>query len=183
MNRDQALALLKEFTGKESLLKHALAVEAAMRAYARKYGEDEEEWGICGLLHDFDYERWPDNHPAAGDSILQERGVPEPIRLAIQGHSDATGVPRDTKMARALYAVDELTGFLVAVTLVRPDRSLGTVKLKSVRKKMKDRHFAAAVNREEMERGAAELEIEFAEHVETVRLAMCGVAAALGLNG
>ncbi len=182
MNRDEAYAILTEFTQKESLVKHALAVEAAMRAYAAKFEADPEEWGVCGLLHDFDYERWPDNHPQAGESILTERGVAPEVRRAIQGHSDATGVPRDSDMAKVLYAVDELTGFLVAVTLVRPDRSLIQVKVKSVRKKMKDRKFAAAVNREELLQGAADLGVEFADHVETVLQAMSGVAAELGLE-
>jgi predicted hydrolase (HD superfamily) len=182
MNRDQALDILREYTGKESLLKHALAVEAAMRAYACKFNADEEEWGICGLLHDFDYERWPDNHPQAGESILIDKGVSEPVRLAIMGHSDATGVARDTQMAQALYAVDELTGFLTAVTLVRPDRALSQVKLKSVRKKMKDRKFAAAINREEMQQGADQLGVEFADHVALVLEAMSGIAGSLGLN-
>ncbi len=182
MNRDQAFDILREYTGKDSLIKHALAVEAAMRAYARKFNADEEEWGICGLLHDFDYERWPDNHPMAGESILTEKGVPEPIRRAIMGHSDATGVARDTQMAKALYAVDELTGFLVAVTLVRPDQSLSQVKLKSVRKKMKDRKFAAAVNREEMQQGADQLEVKFGDHVALVLEAMSSIAGSLGLN-
>jgi putative nucleotidyltransferase with HDIG domain len=182
MNRDRAFDILREYTGKESLLKHALAVEAAMRAYARKFDADIEEWGICGLLHDFDYERWPANHPQAGEKILEEQGVAEPIRRAIQGHSDHTGVARDTLMAKALYAVDELTGFLVAVTLVRPDQSLSQVKLKSVRKKMKDRKFAAAVNRVEMQQGAEQLGVDFADHVTLVLEAMSGIAASLGLN-
>ena len=182
MNREQALAILHEYTQQESLLRHAYAVEAAMRTYAVQFGEDEEAWGVCGLLHDFDYERWPDNHPGAGESILVERGVAEDIRRAIMGHSDATGVKRDTIMARTLYAVDELTGFLRAVTLVRPDRSLSQVKLKSVRKKMKDRKFAAAINREEMLRGAQELGVEFADHVETVKQAMSSIASSIGLN-
>ena len=182
MDREKAWSILREYTGRESLLKHALAVEAAMRAYARKYDQNEEEWGVCGLLHDFDYEKWPDNHPQAGDRILEELGVSESVRRAIQGHSDNTGVPRDTKMAQALYAVDELTGFLVAVTLVRPDRSLSQVKMKSVRKKLKDRKFAAAINREELQLGAEALGVPFEEHVALVLEALSGIAGALDLE-
>ena len=182
MNREQALAILKEFTQSESLLKHAYAVEAAMRAYARKFGEDEELWGVVGLLHDFDYEKFPDEHPMKGSEILKEKGVPEEIRTAILGHANFSGVPRQTLMAKTLYAVDELCGFLVAVTLVRPNKSIGEVKVKSVKKKLKDKSFAAKVNRQEIKEGAEEIGVPFEEHVEFVIKALSNVAPALGLN-
>ncbi len=182
MTRDEALTILKEYTKSESLLKHAYAVEAAMRAYARKFGEDEELWGIVGLLHDFDYEMYPDEHPMKGSEILKEKGVPEDIRTAILGHANYTGVPRETLMAKTLYAVDELSGFLVAVTLVRPNKSVSEVKVKSVKKKMKDKSFAAKVNRDEIREGAEELGIPFEEHVEFMIKALSGVAEQLGLN-
>jgi putative nucleotidyltransferase with HDIG domain len=182
MTRDEALTILKEYTKSESLLKHAYAVEAAMRAYARKFGEDEELWGIVGLLHDFDYEMYPDEHPMKGSEILKEKGVPEEIRTAILGHANYTGVPRETLMAKTLYAVDELSGFLVAVTLVRPNKSVSEVKVKSVKKKMKDKSFAAKVNRDEIREGAEELGIPFEEHVEFMIKALSGVAEQLGLN-
>jgi len=182
MTRDEALTILKEYTKSESLLKHAYAVEAAMRAYARKFGEDEELWGIVGLLHDFDYEMYPDEHPMKGSEILEEKGVPEEIRTAILGHANYTGVPRETLMAKTLYAVDELSGFLVAVTLVRPNKSVSEVKVKSVKKKMKDKSFAAKVNRDEIREGAEELGIPFEEHVEFMIKALSGVAEQLGLN-
>ena len=182
MERTQALAILKEYTKSESLLKHAFAVEAAMRAYAQKFGEDEELWGVVGLLHDFDYEQFPDAHPAKGQEILKDKGVSEEIRTAIMGHADYTGVPRETRMAKTLYAVDELSGFITAVTLVRPTRALSEVKVKSVKKKMKDKRFAAKVNREEIIRGAEELGVDFTEHVEIVIHALKPVAAEIGLN-
>ncbi len=182
MTRNEALSILKEYTKSESLLKHAYAVEAAMRAYARKFGEDEELWGVVGLLHDFDYEQFPDQHPYKGSEILAKKGIPEEIRKAIMGHADYTGVARETRMAKTLYAVDELSGFITAVTLVRPNRALSEVKVKSVRKKMKDKRFAAKVNREEIVRGAEELGVDFAEHVEFVTSAMSSVASELGLN-
>jgi len=182
MTRDEALAILNEFTKSESLLKHAYAVEAAMRAYARKYGEDEELWGVVGLLHDFDYEMYPDEHPMKGSEILREKGVSEEIRTAILGHADFSGVPRETLMAKVLYAVDELSGFITAVTLVRPNKALSEVKMKSVKKKLKDKSFAAKVNREEIAKGAEELGVDFTEHVEFVIKAMSGVADKLGLN-
>ncbi len=182
MTRDEALAILKEYTKSESLLKHAYAVEAAMRAYAKKFGEDEELWGVVGLLHDFDYEMYPDEHPMKGSEILKEKGVSEEIRTAILGHASYTGVPRETLMAKALYAVDELSGFLVAVTLVRPTKSVSDVKVKSVKKKMKDKSFAAKVNRDEIREGAEELGIPFEEHVEFMIKALSGVAEQLGLN-
>ena len=182
MTRDEALAILKEYTKSESLLKHAYAVEAAMRAYAKKFGEDEELWGVVGLLHDFDYEMYTDEHPMKGSEILKEKGVSEEIRTAILGHASYTGVPRETLMAKALYAVDELSGFLVAVTLVRPTKSVSDVKVKSVKKKMKDKSFAAKVNRDEIREGAEELGIPFEEHVEFMIKALSGVAEQLGLN-
>ncbi|HHJ53035.1 MAG TPA: HDIG domain-containing protein [Caldithrix abyssi] len=182
MTREQAMEILTEYTKSESLLKHAYAVEAAMRAYARKFGEDEDLWGVVGLLHDFDYEMFPDQHPMKGSEILKEKGVPEDIRVAILGHADFSGVPRETLMAKTLYAVDELSGFITAVTLVRPTRALSEVKFKSVKKKLKDKSFAAKVNREEITRGAEELGVDFQEHVEFVIQAMSKVADRLGLN-
>jgi len=182
MNRNQALELLKEYTKSESLLKHAYAVESAMTAYAEKFGEDQEKWGVTGLLHDFDYEMFPDEHPVKGGEILKEKGISEDIRIAILGHADYSGVPRETKMAKVLFAVDELCGFITAVTLVRPSRALSEVKFKSVKKKLKDKKFAAKVNREEITKGAEELEVDFPEHVEFVVMAMSKVADVLGLN-
>ena len=182
MTRDNALKILKEYTKSESLLRHAYAVEAAMRAYAKKFNEDEQLWAVVGLLHDFDYEMYPDEHPMKGSEILSAKGVPEEIRTAILGHADFSGVPRETLMARVLYAVDELSGFITAVTLVRPNRALSEVKLKSVRKKMKDKSFAAKVNREEIMRGAEELGVDFGEHVEFMIRALSAVAGTLGLN-
>jgi len=182
MTRDNALKILKEYTKSESLLRHAYAVEAAMRAYAKKFNEDEQLWAVVGLLHDFDYEMYPDEHPMKGSEILAAKGVPEEIRTAILGHADFSGVPRETLMARVLYAVDELSGFITAVTLVRPNRALSEVKLKSVREKMKDKSFAAKVNREEIMRGAEELGVDFGEHVEFMIRALSAVAGTLGLN-
>jgi len=182
MTRDEAHTILAEYTKSDSLLKHAYAVEAAMRAYADKYDEDVELWGVVGLLHDFDYEMYPDEHPMKGSEILQEKGIPEEIRTAILGHADFSGVPRETLMARTLYAVDELCGFITAVTLVRPTKSVSEVKVKSVKKKMKDKSFAAKVNREEIRKGAEELGLDFDEHVQFVVQAMSGVADRLGLN-
>ncbi|WP_456442708.1 HD domain-containing protein [Caldithrix abyssi] len=182
MTREEALSILKEYTKSESLLKHAFAVEAAMRAYARKFGEDEELWGVVGLLHDFDYEKFPDEHPMKGSEILKEKGVPEEIRTAILGHASYTGVPRETLLARTLFAVDELCGFLVAVTLVRPNKSIGEVKVKSVKKKLKDKSFAAKVNRDEIKQGFEELGVPFEEHVEFTLKALSAIAPELGLN-
>ncbi|HEM48993.1 MAG TPA: HDIG domain-containing protein [Caldithrix sp.] len=182
MTRDEALQILKEFTKTESLLKHAYAVEAAMRAYADKYNENVELWGSVGLLHDFDYEMFPDNHPYKGSEILKDKGVSEEIRTAVMGHAEFTGVPRETLMAKVLFAVDELSGFITAVTLVRPNRALSDVQVKSVKKKMKDKSFAAKVNREEIIKGAEELGVDFDEHVMFVIQAMSKVAGELGLN-
>lgn len=182
MTREEALQILKEYTKSESLLKHAYAVEAAMRAYADKCNDDIELWGSVGLLHDFDYEMFPDNHPYKGSEILKEKGVSDEIRTAIMGHAEFTGVPRETMMAKVLFAVDELSGFITAVTLVRPSRALSEVQVKSVKKKMKDKSFAAKVNREEIIKGADELGVDFDEHVMFVIQAMSKVATELGLN-
>jgi len=182
-NRGDAWALLNEFTTNPSLIKHALAVEAAMRAYAEKLGGDPEAWGIVGLTHDFDYEQNPteDTHLHAAQRILAERGWPEEWIRAICSHADYMGIPRDTPMARALFAVDELTGFLTACALVRPDRSIANVRVKSVKKKLKDKAFARGVNREDVRRGAEELGVELDEHIAFVRDAMAGIAAELEL--
>ncbi len=183
--RDEALALLREYTQRESLIKHALAVEASMRAYARKFGANEEEWGVVGLLHDFDYEKHPtaEEHPFKGAEILKTRGYPEEMIRAVLSHASHTGVPRETQMAKTLFAVDELTGFVTAVALVRPSKKVAEVKPKSVKKKMKDKGFARAVNRDEIREGAELLGVEFGEHVQTVVDAMAGIAADLGLQG
>ena len=181
MTRDEAFALLTEYTKKENLIKHALAVEAAMRRYAEIFGEDPEEWGIVGLLHDFDYEKFPDNHPYKGVEILKEKGLPEEWLEAILGHADYTGVERKTLLAKTLFAVDELTGFIVAVALVRPSKKIEDVAVKSVKKKMKDKAFAAAVNREDIVKGADELNISLEEHIKNVLEAMKAIAQELGL--
>lgn len=187
--RDDAYALVCEYTESPSLRRHMLSVEAAMRAYARKYDADEDRWGVTGLLHDFDYERWPnddrsadDQHPSTGVAILKERGVDDDILDAIMAHADYTGVEATTLMAKTLRAVDELTGFIVACALVRPTRLEG-MKTKSVRKKMKDKAFAAAVSREEMIENCEELGEDMGEHIAFVIAAMQGVADDLGLNG
>lgn len=182
MTREEALKILFEYTKTESLRKHAYSVEAAMRAYAEKYGEDSELWGAIGLIHDFDYEKYPDEHPMKGGEILAEMGVSEEIRKAILGHADFSGVPRDSLVAKTLFAVDELCGFIVAVTLVRPNKSVGEVSVKSVKKKMKDKRFAAKVNRDEIRQGAEELGVEFEDHVIFVVQALRGVAEEIGLN-
>jgi putative nucleotidyltransferase with HDIG domain len=183
--REEAWALLTEYTQNDALLKHALAVEAAMRAYAGRYGEDPDVWGVTGLLHDFDYERYPtlEDHPFRGSEILAERGVDESIRTAILGHGDHTGVPRETRMAKALFAVDELCGFLTACALVRPGKRVAEVPVKSVKKKMKDKAFARGVNRDDLRKGPEELGVELDEHIEVVRDAMAAVADDLGLAG
>ncbi len=185
LDRTEAWELLITWTKKDHLLKHALAVEASMRSYARRLGGDEELWGITGLLHDVDYERHPnmENHPFVGVKELEERGYPEEMREAIMGHAPYTGVARETQLAKALFAVDELTGFIVAVALVRPSKSIHDVKVKSVTKKFKDRSFAAPVSREDIYEGAEDLEIEVSEHVGVVLEAMQGVAGELGLEG
>jgi putative nucleotidyltransferase with HDIG domain len=183
MTREEAYELLTEYTQKEALIKHALAVEAAMRAYAQKFGEDEESWGIVGLLHDFDYEKYPtpEEHPYVGAEILRQKGVPESWVRAILGHADYTGVARDTLMAKTLFAVDELCGFLTAVAYVRPERSMAEVTVKSVKKKLKDKRFAAAVSREDIVNGAADLGIDLDEHIDFTIKALQKVSEQLGL--
>lgn len=183
MTRQQALDLLHEYTQSPSLRNHAYAVEAAMRAYARKLDEDEELWGAVGLLHDFDYERYPTlgDHPFKGVEILRERGVSEIIVEACLAHAPFTGVQRDTPLKRAIFAADELTGFITAVALVRPSKQIADVEVKSVKKKMKDKAFAAAVSREDLEQGAQEMGVTLEEHIETVLKAMQGIAEELGL--
>ena len=183
MTRDEALALLKEFTQSASLIKHALAVEAAMRHYAGRFGGDAEVWGAAGLLHDFDYERWPNppDHTRQGAQILRERGIDEEIIAAILAHADWNWdqYPLDRPMRKALYAVDELCGFITAVAYVRPERLTG-MAASSVRKKMKQKSFAAAVKREDIEKGAELLGVSLDEHITNVITAMQGVAAELG---
>ena len=188
--RDEALALVHEYTQSESLRKHMLAVETAMRAYARRFGEDEERWGLTGLVHDFDYERFPndahsptDEHPAEGVRILRARGWPEDILEAILGHAQYSGVPRTSQMAKALFAVDELTGLVTATALVRPSRSVHEVDARAVRKKMKDKAFARGVSREDVVLGAQELGVDLDEHVQFVVDAMRANADAIGLAG
>jgi len=185
MKRTEALALVREFVKNENLVKHMLAVEAAMRFYAEKLGEDADLWGVVGLLHDFDWEIHPtlEEHPAAGAPILRERGVPEEIVRAILSHADHTGIPRDTLMEKALFACDEITGLITAVALVRPSRSLMDLKVKSIKKKWKDKSFAAGANRAEMEQGAEEFGVELWEHVGNVIEAMRRIAPELGLAG
>ena len=184
MNRDQALVIVNEFVENENLIRHMLAVEAAMRFYADKFGEDEDIWGITGLLHDFDWEIHPtlEQHPQAGAPILRERGVPEEIVRAILSHADHTGVPRQTRMEKALFACDEITGLIVAVALVRPSHSLEDLKVKSVKKKWKDRSFAAGANREEIAQAAEEFGIDLWEHVDNVIQAMRRVGPELGFE-
>jgi predicted hydrolase (HD superfamily) len=181
--REQALALLHEWIANANLRRHCYAVEAAMRAYAPRYGEDPERWGLTGLIHDFDWERHPDRerHPAAGVAVLGEQGWPEDICRAVLGHASYTGVPRDTPMARALFACDELCGFLVACALMTPNKRLDEVEVSSVRKKMKRVDFARNVNRDDIVNGAAELGVDLDEHVAFVRDAMRGIHADLGL--
>jgi putative nucleotidyltransferase with HDIG domain len=183
MTRTEALELLHTYTQSESLRKHALAVEASMRAYARRLGEDEERWGLAGLLHDFDYERWPEPpaHTREGAKILRERGVDEEVVEAILSHAEWNEIPRDTPLKKALFAVDELSGFITAVAYVRPSRSLAEVDVKSVRKKMKDRAFARAVRREDITDGAALLGVEVDEHIAVCLAALQAIHAELGL--
>jgi putative nucleotidyltransferase with HDIG domain len=186
--REVAWGLLTEFTQSESLRKHALAVEACMRAYARKLAagslEQENLWGVVGLLHDFDYEKWPsrEEHPYKGNQILKERGYSDEIRRAIMSHAEYSGVPRVTPMEKALFACDELAGFITACALVKPGKSLAEVEAKSVRKKMKDKAFARSVNREDIVNGAAELGVDLEEHIAFCIEAMKAVAGELGLE-
>jgi len=188
-SRADALALVNEYTASDSLRKHMLSVEAAMRAYATRFGEDPERWGLAGLLHDFDYERFPNashsptaEHPAEGVRTLRARGYPEDVLDAILGHATYTGVPRATRMAKCLFAVDELTGLITATALVKPSRSVRDVDARSVRKKMKDKAFARGVSREDVIAGAGELGVDLDEHIQFVIDAMCAVAPTLGLG-
>jgi putative nucleotidyltransferase with HDIG domain len=182
ITREEALALIEEYGCAENHIRHMLAVEASMRAYARRFGADEDLWGAIGLVHDFDYDEFPDEHPYSGGRILQERGYSERIVNAVLAHGE-TGVPRDTPLARTLYAVDELTGLLVAVTLVRPSKDIRDVRMKSVRKKWKDRAFAAAIDRQEVADAAGLLGVDQWEHVAIVLEAMQGIAGEIGLDG
>lgn len=184
-NRESAWNLLTEWTESLALRRHALAVEAAMRAHARRLGEDEEAFGIVGMLHDFDYEKCPtaETHLIVGARVLREQGWPEQWVRAIEAHADYTGVPRDTSLARCLYACDELAGFLTASTLVRPDKKIATLPVESVLKKMKDKAFARAVNRDDIRRGAEEIGMPLDVHIAFVRDAMATIAADLGLAG
>ena len=189
LSRDDALALMQEYTQSPSLRQHMLAVEAALRAYAVKLGGDPDAWGVVGLLHDFDYERYPNDahspteeHPSWGVRLLRERGLPEESCQAILGHASYTGVPRTTSLAHALFAVDELCGFLVACALVRPSRSFQDLEVSSVKKKLKDKAFARGVNRDEVRQGADELGVPFDDHVTFVIAALRPVEGALGLG-
>jgi len=189
-SREDTLVLMHEYTASESLRKHMLAVEGAMRAYAQKFGEDEERWGIAGLIHDFDYERFPNHahspteeHPSEGVRVLRSKGYPEDILQAILGHAHYTSKPRESKMAKTLFAVDELTGLITATALVRPSKSVHEVDAKSVRKKMKDKAFARGVNREDVINGANELGVDLDEHIAFVIASMQARSADLGLSG
>lgn len=189
LTRSEALALMQEYTASDALRKHMYAVEIAMRAMAERAGEDPDAWGLVGLVHDFDYERYPNaahsphqEHPAEGVRILAERGLPEPMQRAILGHANYTGVPRDSAMAKALFAVDELCGFLVACALVRPSRSLQDLEVSSVRKKLKDKAFARGVSREDVIQGAAELSVPLDEHIAFVLAALRPQERVLGLG-
>jgi len=181
--RDEAWAVLTEFTDNPSLIKHALGVEAAMRAYARSFGEDEEAWGLIGLIHDFDYQQNPtqDTHLHVGTKILRDRGWPEDWVRTVASHADYMGVPRDTLAAKTLFAVDELSGFLTACALVRPDKAIAEVKVKSVKKKLKDKAFARGVDRDDVRNGADELGVDLGEHIAFVRDAMATISDQLGL--
>ncbi len=190
MNRAEALVLMQEHTQSPSLRQHMLAVEAAMRAYAAKFGEDPEPWGLIGLLHDFDYEKYPnqehsptEGHPAWGVNLLRSKGVAEPLCRAVLGHATYSGVPRDTPMAQALFAVDELCGFLVACALVRPSKSFADLEVSSVKKKLKDKAFARGVNRDEVRQGAEELGVPLEEHIQFCIQALRPVEPSLGLGG
>lgn len=188
MNREEAWAIVTEYTAGDSLRKHMLAVEAAMRAYAPRFGGDADRWGVVGLLHDFDYERYPDvaaeGHPVVGSRILRERGVSEEVIHGILSHAtEVTGVERHTAMEKALYAVDELTGLITATALVRPNKNIADVDLGSVKKKWKNKAFAAGVNREQIEQAAVDLGVPLDEHITIVLHAMQAIAPALGLDG
>lgn len=192
MNRQEVWNLVTEYTQNRSLLHHMLAVEAGMRAYARKFGEDEEVWGMIGLVHDFDYERYPsmdpdlpdsEKHCLAGAEILRQREWPEDWVRAVLSHATYSGVKPETKMEKTLYAVDELTGLITAVALVRPSKNIADVKVKSVRKKWRDKAFAAGVDRQEIEQATEDLGVELSDHIQTVLEAMQGIAANLELDG
>ncbi len=187
--RQQALDIMHQYTASDALRKHMYAVEIAMRAMAEREGEDPDAWGLVGLLHDFDYERFPnaahsatEEHPAEGVRILADKGLPEPMQRAILGHANYSGVPRDTAMARALFAVDELCGFLVACALVRPSRSLQDMEVSSVKKKLKDKAFARGVNRDDVVQGAAELGVPLDDHIGFVLAALRPHERVLGLG-
>ncbi|HKW17221.1 MAG TPA: HDIG domain-containing protein [Terriglobales bacterium] len=184
-DRSTAWNLLTEFTQSESLRKHALAVEACMRAYARKFGAEEELWGVVGLIHDFDYEKYPSpqEHPFKGNEILKDRGYSDEIRRAIMSHAEYSGVSRDTPMEKALFACDELAGFITAVALVKPSKSLAEVDAKSVRKKMKDKAFARSVSRDDILNGARDLGVDLDEHIAFCIEALKQIAKELGLEG
>jgi putative nucleotidyltransferase with HDIG domain len=192
MNRQDAWNILTEYTKSPNLIKHGLSVEASMRAYATKLGEDPERWGVIGLVHDFDYERYPtmggdipqdEWHTYAGACILRERGWPEEMVVDVLSHASYTDTDRDTPLRKALFAVDELTGLITAVALVRPSKNIADVKMRSIKKKWKDRSFAAGANRDDIEQGAASLGIELWDHVAIVLEAMQGIAADLELDG
>jgi predicted hydrolase (HD superfamily) len=185
LSRQDALELMREYTQSESLRKHMLAVEAAVRGYARRFGEDEDDWGVVALLHDFDYERWPDqaNHPFRGVDILKEKGYPEWVTRAILSHAEYSGVPRESRLEHTLYACDEMSGFVTAAALVRPSKSVLDLEASSVLKRMKDKAFARAVPREDLRRGAEELGIPLDEHIANVIGFLREQADALGLRG
>jgi predicted hydrolase (HD superfamily) len=189
LTRNDAWEILTEFTQSESLRKHALAVEACMRACARKFGDgsaqEENLWGVVGLIHDFDYDRWPslEDHPYKGNAILKERGWPDVITRAVMSHAEYSGVTRDTQMEKALFACDELAGFITAVALIKPSKSLAEVDAKSVRKRLKDKAFARKVNRDDIVNGAAALGVDLDQHITTCIEAMRSIAGELGLGG
>ena len=185
MNRDEAWQLLNEYTKGDSLLKHAMAVEAAVRGYARKFGEDEEAWGVVALLHDFDYERWPtpEDHPFRGCEILREKGYPEWVMRAILSHADYSGVARESRLEKTLWACDEMAGFITAAALVRPSKSVLDLEPSSVVKRMKDKAFARAVKRDDLRKGAEELGLPLEEHIANVIAFIRERADAIGLRG
>jgi putative nucleotidyltransferase with HDIG domain len=185
MNRDDAWQLLNEYTKSDSLLKHAMGVEAAVRGYARKFGEDEDAWGVVALLHDFDYERWPtpEDHPFRGCEILRNKGYPEWVMRAILSHADYSGVPRESRLEKTLWACDEMAGFITAAALVRPSKSVLDLEPASVMKRMKDKAFARAVKRDDLRKGAEELELPLEEHIANVIAFIRERADALGLRG
>jgi putative nucleotidyltransferase with HDIG domain len=183
MNRDEALTILQEFVENQNLIRHMLAVEAAMRFYAEKYNQNVDTWGITGLLHDFDWEIHPslDEHPQKGEPILRKRGVPDEICRAILSHADHTGIPRESMMEKALFACDEITGLIVAVALIRPSKSLADLTVKSIKKKWKDKSFAAGANREEIAKGTEAFDIDLWDHTNNVIIAMRKISESLGL--